>query len=188
MLTVNSENVSRSKRIALEIDRFAMLVGSVPSSECAGDVEALLSLSNHIRERLFDVLFIGRLRSGKSTLVNALAGKQLEATKTIINLTTVITRFSFGEDRNTVYVYYRGEEKPREMTLAEFTEEFHFTFDELDALECGEKVNKFANVLYAETYSDDEVFADGIDLIDSPGLEYAGATIEIPPQSAMVLK
>lgn len=172
MLTIKPENVSRSKKIALEIDRFAMLAGSVPSSESAGDVEALLSLSDHIREHLFDVLFIGGFKSGKSTLINTLAGKPLEPTKNTA-CTAVFTEIAFGESEGAV-VYYKDGAMPREMPLEQFAKEFQYTDFEDDRDYDDRDYHKFDNVSHAEIHSSDIIFKDGIRLIDSPGLhEYA---------------
>lgn len=190
MLTVNPESVSRSRKAALEIDRFAKLADSVPSSVPAGDVEALLSRSDHIREHLFDVLFIGRFMSGKSTIINALAGKPLMTTKATACNGGHRGCLLWREDNNTVYVYYKDREKPREMTLEEFSKEFQITAEDDMAVESGGRVERFSGVSYAQLHSNNGMFADGVVVIDSPGLEYAGATplyAEFIPKASAII-
>lgn len=202
MSLVNVENQKKIASIVGEVTTFADIVDNpgvcdhVPGLGCEPglgmhtEAESFRAMSEDIKEGVFKTLVMGKFKNGKSTFINALIGKLLMAAKATA-CTAVIATVSFGEDNNTVYVYYKDREMPREMTLEDFTKEFQLTDADQDAIENGEKFDKFASVSHVEMHSDDKMFADGVRLIDSPGLEEANSrtitTTEFVPKANAII-
>ena len=138
----------------------------------------------------FDVLFIGAYRTGKGTVINALVGKVMMATR-IAPCTAVIATVEYGENTNNVKVIYSDSTEPKNMSLEQFTKEFALSEEDWQYIaDCG-RIDRFANVSHVEMQSTDEIFADGLRLIDSPGLEEATArtkaTNEFVPKANAII-
>ena len=127
------------------------------------------------------ILFMGRLKSGKSTLINSIIGDFQMSVKDIpFTTTTAITTVEMGVDTDNVEVFYTS----KKMSLEQFTKE-----QELIIMEgiC----DRFANVDHVEMHSQNELFENGVKLIDSPGLEEANSrtktTYEYVPKANAII-
>ena len=202
MSFVNAENQKKIKTIVNSVTTFADIVDNpgacddIPGLDCEPglgmhtEAESFRTMSKDIEEGVFKTLVMGKFKNGKSTFINALVGKLLMAAKATA-CTAVIATVSFGEDTNSVYVHYKDQDSPRRMTLEHFTREFQLDEDDQAKLENGENLDRFADVSYVEMHSDDKMFADGLSLIDSPGLEEANSrtvtTTEFVPKANAII-
>ena len=135
------------------------------------EASLLRKIAQDISRGLFKILFMGKFNTGKSTIINALVGKAIMATKAVA-CTAVIAVVKYGNS-DSVRVVYTPESKlaPRNITLEELSQNFVLTDEDERCVEAGEQLNRFAKVSHVELFSDNEFFADGTCLIDSPGLE-----------------
>lgn len=133
------------------------------------EVTALQAKADNVEAGLFNTLVMGKFKNGKSTFINSLVGKDMMASKASA-CTAVIATVEFGHNTNQVNVVYT-DGKVVTKTLEQFTEEFQLTQEDQDLVEEGGRLDRFADVDHVEMQSDDSLFADGVHLIDSPGLE-----------------
>lgn len=133
----------------------------------------LKKISQDIDRGLFKILFMGKFKTGKSTIINAFVGKAVMATKAVA-CTAVIAAVKYGNDTDSVRVVYTPESRrpPERFGIDQFAKDFAIKPQEEQRLiKNGGELERFANVAYAEMFSTNKLFADGICLIDSPGLE-----------------
>lgn len=133
------------------------------------EVTSLRGKADNIEAGLFNTLVMGKFKNGKSTFINSIVGKDMMASKASA-CTAVIATVEFGHNTNQVNVVYTDGSVVTK-TLEQFTEEFQLTQEDQDLVEEGGRLDRFANVDHVEMQSDDSLFADGVHLIDSPGLE-----------------
>jgi ribosome biogenesis GTPase A len=77
---------------------------------CEGRAERVLRLSERIDSQRFHIAVLGEFKRGKSTLVNALIGRELLPSG-VVPLTTVATEVHFGTGPSTV-VFSDGRRLP----------------------------------------------------------------------------
>jgi GTPase Era involved in 16S rRNA processing len=115
-----------------------------------------------------NILFIGPIDSGKSTLINALLKKNLLVTS-ILPATAVITKI-VTSDLEGVSVFNKNQPEPENISLIEFNEKFRIE---------PRNENKFKNIDYALlNHKCDNTIRD-LAIIDTPGLEYSEIKNEI---------
>ena len=179
-------NISSSKAMVDEIVRnvkdYSVLVGDekpvkkiegltcTPGLNMTSESNALCGRVKDLEGGLFKLLVMGKFKNGKSTFINALLGKMMMAAKTTAT-TAVIAMVEFGTNERTVQVYENGSSQPRTISLERFTQEFALTEKDQEIIEKGGDVDRFAHIDYAVMQSSNELFEDGVRLIDSPGLE-----------------
>lgn len=182
MAFVNEENKRKIDTIVHNVEDFAVLVdepqknGRVDGLSCQPglnmhtEAEGFRSLSKDIKKGIFKTLVMGKFKNGKSTFINALVGRVMMAAKATA-CTAVIATVEFGENTQQVKIVYKDSENTKVMSIDQFTKEFALSEADQDLIMEGQKFDKFANVSHVEMQSMDEMFADGMRLIDSPGLE-----------------
>ena len=183
-------NISSSKAKVDEIVRnvkdYSVLVGDentvkkieglicAPGLNMTSESNALCGRVKDLEGGLFKLLVMGKFKNGKSTFINALLGKMMMAAKTTAT-TAVIAMVEFGTNERTVQVYENGSSQPRTISLERFTQEFALTEEDQKIIENGGDVDRFAHIDHVVMQSSNELFEDGVRLIDSPGLEEAHA-------------
>lgn len=122
-----------------------------------------------LRAGQFKTLVMGKFKTGKSTLINCIVGKEMMATKASA-CTAVVAIVEYGDDTDrTKLVFTDGHEEY--MPLERFKEEYELSNEDYDAWESRSRPNRFADISHVVMYSNDKLFSDGFQLIDSPGTE-----------------
>lgn len=180
MTFINSDTKQKIDGIVKDVRDYAVLVDEPGEARVDGldcqpglgmhtEAESFRALSVDIEQGVFKALVMGKFKNGKSTLINAVVGKIMMAAKATA-CTAVIATVEFGDDTDDVTVFYT-DRSPVRMSLKRFTEEFALSDADQELVENGGRLDRFANVSHVEMQSLDSLFADGMRLIDSPGLE-----------------
>lgn len=139
---------------------------------------------------MFKILFMGTFKNGKSTTINALLGGDLlpvGATAT----TAVISQVVYGENTNTVTVYHEDGGKTETLAMDKFMENYRLSDKDIEMIENEGGTDRFKDIDYVMLESNLEIFKDGVQFIDSPGLGEAVARTKttnkfIPQANAIV--
>lgn len=139
---------------------------------------------------MFKILFMGTFKNGKSTTVNALLGDDLlpvGATAT----TAVISKVVYGDEESLVTIYKEGSETPEKLPMSRFLEEYRLTDEDFEMIESEGGTDRFKDIDHVVLESGLEIFKDGVQFIDSPGLGEAVARTKttnkfIPQANAIV--
>lgn len=137
------------------------------------EANLLRDIAKDIGSGLFKILFMGKFKTGKSTLINAFVGKSIMATRATA-CTAVIATVKYGRDIDRVRVVYTPESQraPEIFDTNQFARKFAIRqSEEQQLIKSGGRIERFAEVSHAEMFSTNGFFADGTCLIDSPGLE-----------------
>lgn len=172
---------------ALEIKRLAkmsaQLIGKrdtaiVQEIEAGLDMEtasqALKEEAERLGDSMFRTLFMGTFKNGKSTTINAILGSEMLPAKATA-ATAVISQVVYGNDSNHVKVFRTGKKEPEILTLREFFANYQLTEEDERIIENTGELDRFSDIEYVEMQSDLALFKDGLQFIDSPGLEEASA-------------
>lgn len=195
MALVNQETKNKLNTIATNMRDYSSLVDepSVKGGLGMGmktEAKVFRENANDVEKGVFKVLVMGKFKNGKSTFINALTGKVMMAARATA-CTAVIATVEYGSNTDNVKVIYSDSSEPRTISLSQFTEEFALSEADQQFIEDGGRFDRFANVSHVEMQSTDEMFADGLKLIDSPGLEEATArtkaTTEFVPKANAII-
>ena len=128
-----------------------------------------LNAADAVKEGVFKTIVMGTFKNGKSTIINALIGSRV-LPEAATPATAIISYIRYGTDDNKIYVYF-NDETCKEMTGQEFFNTYKFNKE--DATECKltGKVQRFSNVDYSVVYSNMPILENGVQILDSPGLE-----------------
>ena len=128
-----------------------------------------LNAADAVKEGVFKTIVMGTFKNGKSTIINALIGSRV-LPEAATPATAIISYIRYGTDDNKIYVYF-NDETCKEMTAQEFFNTYKFNKE--DATECKltGKVQRFSNVDYSVVYSNMPILENGVQILDSPGLE-----------------
>ena len=195
MAFINQETKNKLNSISKNMRNFAVLVDEPAKSGAVGmgmrtEAQIFRDNADDVQNGVFKVLVMGKLKNGKSTFINALVGKVMMAARATA-CTAVIATVEYGSDTDNVTVIYSDSSVSKKMTLQQFTDEFALSEEDQQYIEEGGRLDRFANVSHVEMQSRDEIFADGLRLIDSPGLEEATArtkaTSEFVPKANAII-
>ena len=180
----NGYNVARHKTdtIVTALHDLATLIGPVGTEEVGlesgsslipglgmiGDAADLSRRARDIQQGIFKVLVLGEFKNGKSTLLNAMLGSKTLPAK-VTPATAIITVLVHGESQE-VLIYEGGQTEPRRMALADFSDQFKLTRADVETLDKTGYLDRFQNVDYAQIECTYALCANGVRLIDSPGL------------------
>ena len=142
------------KFILTEIVRSAQEI-KTENREAASEAAALLA---RLAEDRFNLLVVGRFSRGKSTLMNALLGKDYLPTG-IVPLTSVITTVRYGS-RNKVILNFMSGGLPQEIPLSRLPE---FVTQK-------ENPSNAKKIAFAEIQLPVELLRRGLYFVDTPGL------------------
>ena len=180
-------NVQREE-ILLDLDKLSKIVENS---------DGLREIASYLGSQKFSIGVTGVMNSGKSTMLNALMGKEILGTS-VVPETANLTVIKFSETPKAKVVYWSKEEWRRILKNADSVKEIasfvketqnHFK-DELDdyVLEKSREdvvnVNELSKytsaslsdkkcnmIKYVELQSDLDFLQDGIEIVDTPGLD-----------------
>ncbi|NJO83005.1 MAG: hypothetical protein HC828_09410, partial [Blastochloris sp.] len=112
----------------------------------------------------FTILVVGKFSHGKSTLINALLGREVVRARAIPT-TAVITVIAHG-DRTDVALYDVGRLEPRFVDWQSFITNYSLRPDDADS----QAGIRFVEIDYAQIETLHPFVAQGIKLVDTPGL------------------
>ena len=124
-------------------------------------------LSNNLKEGIFRLLVLGDMKRGKSTFVNALIQENLLPTN-VNACTALLTVMSYG-DYKEVTVHFNDGKEPEKLNPESFKLKYTIKPEEGKQLQ-EEGTLAFPNVEYAEIKYPLELLKNGVQIIDSPGL------------------
>lgn len=180
------EAQEKTNDIQHAIAEYSVLIGAKSHQKVRGvDVQAGLGMTTYSKtldgeaarlkdSSLFKILFMGTFKNGKSTTINALLGGDLlpvGATAT----TAVISQVVYGKNTDLVNIYRENTEKPEPLSVERFMEEYRLADEDILKIENEGSTDRFKDIEYVELESDFEIFKDGVQFIDSPGLGEAVA-------------
>ncbi|MCD8021105.1 MAG: dynamin family protein [Clostridiales bacterium] len=190
---------------AIEIQRavheVGVLTGPLNGSTISGlDCQAGLDMNSYsesIEEKakqletsMFKTLFMGTFKNGKSTTINAILGKELLPVAATA-ATAVISQVVYGKNCDKVRIYKNGSDVPEIMNIDRFLRDYKLSDRDVEQIEDTGCLDRFSDVDYVTLENDSSLFEDGVQLIDSPGLEEAAARTKttenfIPQANAIV--
>lgn len=133
------------------------------------EVRLLQQKVSSLDSGLFKTLVMGQFKTGKSTFINCIVGKEMMPYKATA-CTAVISVVEAGNDPDQVkIVFIDGHEEYK--PLKQFNEEYQLSNEDYDAWESGARPKRFADISHVVMYINDKLFSDGFQLIDSPGTE-----------------
>ncbi|HEX13454.1 MAG: hypothetical protein C0173_03705 [Desulfurella sp.] len=120
------------------------------------DFTQLNAIENKIQTKQFNLVVIGQFKRGKSTLINALIGKDI-LPSSVLPLTSIVTIINFGEQK-AVVCFKDGLCKTIELSDISFfvTEKYN--------------PNNKLNVEYVEVFYPAEFLKNSVRIIDTPGI------------------
>lgn len=163
------------KQLAELIDNMATIIDEAEEKGDAGsgklslaaESEDLHRVSISLRQGVFRILFLGDLKRGKSTVLNALIGERVLPAN-VTRCTAILTVIQYGVEK-TVTVHFTDGKEPEKLSLDEFYERYTIQPDEAERLDSEDK-KAFPNVSHAVITYPLALLEKGIELVDSPGL------------------
>ena len=149
----------------------------IPGLGLDNDAGLLLDGVDLLRTSQLQIACIGRVNSGKSTLIEALVNRNILQTG-IMPTTGVITRIVDGPDSDKVRLVEGGRE--RVISLEGFNDKYYLTKKEVESIDAGDPFplpEHMAKVDYATLQIDSLFLRQGISLVDTLGFQ-AGAKAE----------
>jgi len=141
---------------------------ALPGLGLTSDAASLTIRARDIEQGIFKVLVLGEFKNGKSTLLNAMLGhKKLPARAA--PATAIITELVYGE-REDIAVYEAGQAMPRRLSWDVFVQEFQLSERDIQTLKQQQYLDRFQAIEYAQIECLHPSCANGVRLIDSPGL------------------
>ena len=131
------------------------------------EIKDIKSTSKNLQDGVFRLLVLGDLKRGKSTFLNALLGEQVLPSD-VNPCTALLTVLRYGKEKKAI-VYFKDSRPPQHLELAAFRQQYTINPDEAKKLEQKDKL-AFPEVEYAVIEYPLPLLAQGIEIIDSPGL------------------
>ena len=185
-------DVEKLHRMENALRTTACLVGKPSASLNEDGFKVGLGLTNEadicqnaadaVKEGVFKAIVMGTFKNGKSTIINALIGSNVLPVAAT-PATAIISYIRYGGEDKKIFVY-NTDGTVKEMTPDRFYDTYKFTKE--DAAECKVtgKVSRFENVDYSVVYCDKQLLANGVQILDSPGLEDKACATKLTLQSA----
>ncbi len=129
--------------------------------------EDIQQLSQNLSQGVFRLLVLGDMKRGKSTFLNALIGANV-LPSAVNPCTALLTILRYGEEQK-VSVHFNDGTAPESMDLKTFKTRYTIDPAEAKRLE-REKKLAFPNVQYAAMEYPLPLLKQGIEIVDSPGL------------------
>lgn len=140
-------------------------------------VEKIKVLKEKNKSKNFKVLVMGEFSAGKSTMINALIGEPILPERAL-TATAIITEIKYGTDKKAVIYPIKGKWKegdaPFEVPVSELRK--YLLINHNIGTADGKDVNTMEGNVIASPFERAEVFIpldilkDGVEIIDSPGL------------------
>lgn len=141
-----------------------------------------INAADAVKEGVFKTIVMGTFNNGKSTIINALIGSKV-LPEAATPATAIISYIRYGGEDKKIFVYFT-DGSVQEMSTEAFYETYKFTKE--DAAECKATgtVSRFENVDNSVVYCDKQLLANGVQIIDSPGLEDKACATKLTLKSA----
>ncbi|NJK30290.1 MAG: dynamin [Acaryochloris sp. RU_4_1] len=130
-------------------------------------ITTLHTVAQTLRRGIFRLVVLGDLKRGKSTLLNALLGERVLPSD-VNPCTAVLTVLKYGSQKQ-VRIHYLDGTPPQSIDLETFKQTYTIDPDEAKTL-AAEDQSAFPNVSHAEITYPISLLQQGIELIDTPGL------------------
>lgn len=140
----------------------------VPGLGLQEDAAALGTRARDLSQGLFTILVLGEFKNGKSTLLNGMLGSKTLPAKAA-PATAIISVLVHGES-DRVAIYETDRLEPRLVSWEEFVGEFQLSLQDQETLLEGGTLDRFRHVRYALVENRHPLCANGVRLVDSPGL------------------
>lgn len=136
---------------------------------------------------LFRVVIIGTFTSGKSTLVNALLGNRI-LPESALPSTAILTFIQYGCDEDDVEIHYNDTVnadgsvitgRVEYVSKQEFVATYQYTNDDNEEFAQKGSVARFKDVAYSIVRCSLPLMANGVNIVDSPGLEDKAVATEL---------
>ncbi len=188
------EHFSRRNQLMDLLDRTQGIFNQLNMGEEATNLE---TLSVRLKQDTFKIMVVGEFKRGKSTFINALLGEKL-LPATSVPCTAVITEVKWGDNKEALLYFRQPLPEPLSEglppTVVEYLAQHHT--DSLPPMKINaEELNDYVKILdpakdqkrsVAQTpYAKVDIMwplplcANGIEIIDSPGLNEHGARTKI---------
>ena len=141
------------------------------------NAHALAVRAQDIQQGIFKIIVLGEFKHGKSTLLNSMLGGRVLAARAT-PCTAIVTMLVYG-DSNNVSVYKNGNEIPQVMSLDAFNAEYQLTKEDQEKLNEQGFTYRFQDIDYAQIDCQHSLCANGVRLIDSPGLKESTSRTKI---------
>lgn len=162
-----------------ELAKQAMYIGEKYEDE--GSVSGLKGLMKDIEEDSFQLIVVGEFSRGKSTLVNAILGRDVLPSD--YNPTTIMLNVIRNSNDGEHYIIHYRDETVKEISKEEFkgivakTEDLGDNFADILNNSTQEAKRKL-EVNYAEIRIENEFGKMGVDVVDTPGINDIDKTRE----------
>ncbi len=140
----------------------------LPGLGLTSDAANLTIRARDMEQGIFKVLVLGEFKNGKSTLLNAMLGHKTLPARAA-PATAILTELVYGESED-VLVFEAEKPEPRRLSWAEFVQEFQLSEQDIQTLKQQQYLDRFQHVEYARIERPHRLCANGVRLIDSPGL------------------
>lgn len=130
---------------------------------------------------------MGTFTSGKSTLVNALLGSRI-LPESALPSTAILTFIQYGCEEDDVEIHYRGTVntdgsvtagRVKRVSKQEFVATNQYTNADNEEFAQTGSAAHFKNVAYSIVHCSLPLMADGVNIVDSPGLEDKAVATEL---------
>jgi len=179
------------EKIDKQIDRQKEIIDVVGTREDL--LQVLMSIKEKTSNNTFRILILGQFSSGKSSMINAFLGEPILPTK-VMPATALITEIKYAKEKRVV-VYpkhgkYDGGDEPFEIPIDKIRD--YCLIDHKQ----GSGNYKIGNVIDSpfekmEVYWPLEILKDGVDVVDSPGLNDPNShdtiTLEYSPSADAII-
>lgn len=133
----------------------------------APQVETLRGVADNLQQGIFRLVVLGDLKRGKSTLLNSLLGERLLPSD-VNPCTAVLTVLKYGPQKQ-VTIHHLDDTPPEKIELEDFKQIYTIDPEEAKALASKDQA-AFPNVSHAEIEYPLPLLQQGLELIDTPGL------------------
>lgn len=176
----------RNARLASALTHAAILVGERQNLDGTETGLGLTSLRDRCLEEaravadgLFRVVVMGTFNSGKSTLINALLGSRI-LPESALPSTAILTFIQYGNGEDDVEIHFKDTVnadgsvtagRVEHVSREEFAATYQYTNADSEEFAQTGSVARFKNVAYSIVRCSLPLVADGVNIVDSPGLE-----------------
>ena len=132
-----------------------------------------------VTDGLFRIVVMGTFTSGKSTLINALLGSRV-LPESALPSTAILTFVQFGCEEDDVEIHYKDivnedgsitQGRIEHISKDEFMQTYRYGIADTEALISTGYVPRFKNVAYSIIRCSLPLMQNGVNIVDTPGLE-----------------
>ncbi|MEO0397618.1 MAG: dynamin family protein, partial [Cyanobacteria bacterium P01_A01_bin.137] len=161
-----SQISSLRQDMATQVDAIIDTLKSLQTTFDLTQPLADLSAASHsLHQGVFRLMVLGDMKRGKSTFLNALLGEPLLPSN-VNPCTALLTVLRYGSTPQAT-VYFTDERSPEQLDIATFTQ--RYTIDPAEAAR-DQGTTPFAHVSHAVIHYPLPLLENGIEIVDSPGL------------------